>query len=809
MMKLHYFKCPRISDHCAGAVIFLSAMLASILCQAQTNENFFGFRGPEIFPIDYQIDQLHAADLDGDGLIDLILVNNTRSKIELLYNQTGKTNAAAGNLRKVKREINDLPPDSRFRIDSITSEKRISCLVVADLNGDGRPDLAYYGEPKELIVQYNNGTNGWSEPQRWPISDGQLTPLAMAAGDLNGDGRTDLVLLGENSLYFLAQKEDHTLAEPVKIPFSSDVKAVQIVDVDGDGLQDLLLVNWDSPHALRIRLQDATHQLGPETYFAVPSIRSYIFEDLDGDGKPELVTIAQNSGQAQVYDLLKKAAEPLAGDFAKGQFQIVPLNRTKKAHRGLCWADLNGDGLPDLIVAEPDSGQLSLYLQKPDGTLATPRVFPTFTGVSDIAVADWDGDGTPEIFLLSEDEHQVGLTRLDKSGRIAFPTILPLEGKPLAMAVGSLKPDAKPVLAVLMDQDGKRVLSIVDSDQKPKNTKLSDSFTSNPASMAFHDVDQDGRMDLVILIPYEKIKILAQLENGTFEERDVPSPVGNLEQPWMSFADVDGDGKPELLLGQRNFIRAVVLKADKAYAGAGEGAEVAAHKGGGDTTTAKVSKGTNTHGGWSFQVKDQINGRSSNSRIVGATPLFEKGKPIATLFLLDADQKAITLCQRDSNGVWQVERNVPLPANDVDLTSLSGIALGGSGVNTLAFKGPDAVAWMRLSGSSWQLNELDGYETPIKDGHLNDVVAGDLNNDKRKELVFLETAHHYVDLVAYEAPHHLAPINRWQVFEERTFRSRRNEFAEPREALIEDVTGHGKKDLILIVHDRVLVYPQE
>jgi len=52
--------------------------------------NNFGFTGPEIFPIDDQIGLLHAADLDGDGLNDLVVANNLRSKISLLYNQTGK-----------------------------------------------------------------------------------------------------------------------------------------------------------------------------------------------------------------------------------------------------------------------------------------------------------------------------------------------------------------------------------------------------------------------------------------------------------------------------------------------------------------------------------------------------------------------------------------------------------------------------------------------------------------------------------------------------------------------------------------------
>ena len=197
------------------------AILAPI-ATATDFTNRFGFTGPEIFPIDSQISLLHSADLDGDGAnIDLIVVNNSRSKINLLYNQTGHTNitkAAKGDDGKL--ELNELPPDARFRIKSIASEKRISSLVVADLNGDGRPDLAYYGEPKELVVQYNLGTNGWSAPKHWSIDDGQLTPNALVSGDLYGDHRTGLVLLGETQIYVLRQKADHTLGEPERIPYS-------------------------------------------------------------------------------------------------------------------------------------------------------------------------------------------------------------------------------------------------------------------------------------------------------------------------------------------------------------------------------------------------------------------------------------------------------------------------------------------------------------------------------------------------------------------------------------------------------------
>ncbi len=745
--------------------------------------NGFGFTGPEIFPIDDQIDLLHAADLDGDGLNDLIVANNLRSKINLLYNQTGKTNRAAATPAR-KLEINELPPDARFRIDSLPTDERIGSMVVTDLNGDGRPDIAIYGDAKDLEVIYNEGTNGWSEPKRWRITDGQLNVNALAEGDLNGDGRPDLVLLGDNgSFYFLPQLADRTLGEPQKIPCSGTPKSVQIVDVDGDGRNDLLLVDWDSPTPLRFRLQNAAGQLGPEIYFRAPPMRSFCADNLEGDSKNYVVTIARDSGRAEVMQFTRQPAEVLSGAFRRGQFQILPLNKTDAAQRGLLWADVNGDGRPDLLVAEPASGQLSVYLQSPDGSLAPPQTFPTLAGVSQLAAADWNGDGHPDVIFLSRDENAVGVAQFDKNGRLPFPTLIPFDGKPLVMAVGALKPGAKPSLCVMVDKDGQRSLVTRGADGKTRTQKLSENFKSNPTTLAIQDVNQDGRADLVALIPYEKVKVLLQKSNGDFDEEDVDPPGGAIEQPWLAAADVDGDGRQELLLPQKNFVRAVVLERE-----------------------AKTTGSTNQPG-WVFRVKDQINGASADSRIVGATAVRSGKDGVPGIFLLDADQKQLTLCERDAAGVWRVSRNVQLPV--ADFNRLQSVAIGGTNLQSVAFLGQNAVAWLPLGGDVWDFTALDGYDTPIKDGYLNDVVAGDLNHDGRKDLVFLETAKNYLDLVTFDSHHKLVPANRWQVFEQHTFRGAANALPEPREALVADVTGDKKNDLIVLVHDRILVYPQE
>src|SRR5688572_7132330 len=137
------FDAPRPCSHSSSMFrkLLLLVAWAGLVGSASsaTNGVSFGYAGPETFPIDQAITQLRSADIDGDGLMDLIVVNNARARINILYNQTGKTNASVP--RHAQREMNELPPDARFRIESVASEKRIAGFTVADVNHDQRPDF--------------------------------------------------------------------------------------------------------------------------------------------------------------------------------------------------------------------------------------------------------------------------------------------------------------------------------------------------------------------------------------------------------------------------------------------------------------------------------------------------------------------------------------------------------------------------------------------------------------------------------------------------------------------------------------------
>ncbi len=749
------------------------------------------FTGPEIFPIADGIMLLQAGDFNEDGLTDLVVVDNIHSKITFLINQTGKkANSESKPQLAVGEDINQLPPDARFRIESLASEKRITSLCVGDFNSDGYLDLAYYGVPKEIVVVLAKPKKGllWQSPRRWPITDGSTEPYALDAGDLNGDGRTDLVLLSEKGIYLLYQNAQHQLEDPVRLPVSRAKGILRICDVNSDGRNDLLFFVGDQEDPFRFRFQQPNGSLGPEQFILYHSVRAFEVADLDGKPPMEWISIGLHSGRVELTQMDAKRGESLTDGLRWGEVSILPLEPTGKSSRGIAWADLDHDGDLDLVASDPEGSRLALYRQGKDGFPGLPQWFPSLAGISTIRIADWNQDGRPELFLLSTEERLIGISTFEKNGRITFPTPWPLEERPLAMDVGKLLPGEPPVLVAAVESKTRsRSLVWIDAQGHVGRTQLSSSFRGTPSQLLIHDVDQDGLKDVVLVTPYEKLRILRQTEPGKFEELELSVPGSSGRAPQFAVGDLNGDGKPELLLTERNFVRALTLQ--------------------------KMGQGKR----WSLMPQEQINGASSQSRITGAAPIpaVDSKEQPAGVVLLDQGMNMLSFCTKDpKTGVWSVVRSLRLP-KQLQFRSLYAVHLQAKNQPVALLVGLSSVAWLPLQGTRWNMSLLDDYEPPLRKPFLQDVVVGDFDGDGRKELVFLETNKHFVDIVRVDETLHFKPVLRWPVFEEPSRSSsgpistRGSVGGEPREALIQDVTHDGKPDLLLVVHDRVLLYPQK
>lgn len=753
-----------------GLSILVGFLVVAVAGHA--GEARFRFAGPEIFPIDHQIYGLQQADFDGDGRNDLVMVDNLRSKLRFLYNRSAEEIATDRKRpAKVASKLNDLPPDARFGLEDLLMDTRIGGLVIADFNGDGLPDLAAQGESRKLQLFLNDGRRRWRDPLATEVEASQAGMNTIAKGDLNGDGRIDVVLLADGFVEVLYQATKGGFERALKIPFSGQPNAVHVVDVDADSREDLLLISWDDDRPLRVRFQNEDHVLGPETQFDYPKFRAFEVGDLNGDGNLEWLTIAQTSGRAH---LTRFKAVAGGAPSAKSPLRLLPLRRTSAARRGVLWADLNGDGLTDLVYSESDQGSLRVLTQSKSGRLGEGRSFPSLTGVAEIFREDWDGDGLAELFVFSPEEKQVGVIRPGKSGRLPFPELFSFRGKPLAMAVGRFRVDEPVTVAVLVDDSGEYGLFLARAGEAGRQISLPKDFRSNPAKLFFHDADQDGELDLICLTPYEKINVLTRKGEDTFEARDVFPPGGAVAQPVYGLADLDGDGKAELLLPQKNFVRAVVLDT---------------HSGLGNAT---------------FRVKEQINGESGDSRIAAilSVPGSKTGKQ--RLQLLDAGRNRWTEVERNKDGVWSIAREIELPRNDFD--AMQAISLKEV---TVAFAGPNTVGWLDEGDAGLRVDRDAGYDTVIENGRLMDVEFGDLNGDGRADVLFIEGARNHLEIATISKDGTLRNAAWWQVFEQRTFRNVGGGLPEPREAVIGDFTGDGKNDIAILVHDRVLLYPQD
>jgi hypothetical protein len=108
------------------------------------------------------------------------------------------------------------------------------------------------------------------------------------------------------------------------------------------------------------------------------------------------------------------------------------------------------------------------------------------------------------------------------------------------------------------------------------------------------------------------------------------------------------------------------------------------------------------------------------------------------------------------------------------------------------------------------LEEIASFESDLEKTFFVDSVAGDLNADGYTDIAILDTQSHFVEVLDFDptlGPRHAV---HFPVFEEKSFTDKEGGGGvEPRESMIADVTGDGRADLVLLTHDRVLVYPQD
>jgi hypothetical protein len=278
-------------------------------------------------------------------------------------------------------------------------------LTAGDLNGDGKSDLAL-GSFQDQAIWLAISTAGGSlaiQHAEYRVNGG---PTALAAGDLNGDGSADLVVAKAHSslVGVLLNDGEGGFAPPVDYRTAASPVSVALADLDGDHKLDVATAGADRK-AVSVLLNHGNGTLEPrDDYGTGVGPVALATGDLDGDGRPDVVT-ANTSGSVSVLLNRGKVIFAAKADYAAGG-----------APNSIAVADFDGDGFLDAAVASPRAPRgrdVTLLLGRGDGTFRLRRYFAARVNASRISSGDLNGDGSPDLVFSDGRALAVMLNRGD------------------------------------------------------------------------------------------------------------------------------------------------------------------------------------------------------------------------------------------------------------------------------------------------------------------------------------------------------------------------------------------------------------
>src|SRR5262245_13675899 len=357
----------------------------------------------------------------------------------------------------------------------------LSGLAAQDLDGDGRPDLAVaqgsqrIGAQGGAVFLVRQAPDGSFSPPAAVHESG--SPLqAVAAGDLEKDGRADLVILeglDRTALVVLASDGaggfyPSTGAPNLNGPFSS----IDLADLDGDEYPEIILDGHTTFHA------NGDGTFGPPVFSTELWLagRSTLFRDLDGDGDLDLAIGGHRSWTAT------RGITIFRND-GKGTFTAIHSYSFSYSTLGLDGGDLDEDGDADLATLVGGGGATVAVLQNEgEGAFLETGEFPPVGSVRTIGIADLDGDRRLDVTVTFSDQNLVALFRGMGSGRLLAPVDFPVTSGEQGLDVQRYSD---------FDGDGRVDLAVLDPEIR-KAAVLLNRSTPPPAS---RDCDRDGVPD--------------------------------------------------------------------------------------------------------------------------------------------------------------------------------------------------------------------------------------------------------------------------------------------------------------------------
>src|ERR1035437_8424973 len=502
------------------------------------------------------VEALAVVDVNGDGIPDILAASDyfSGSRLEVLIGNGGSS----------------FQPAVAY---GISSSLEVYSISVADLNGDHKPDAVIatsFGDTAKISVFLGNG-DGTFQAERTAFSGSYVRAVAIA--DLNGDGKPDLAFTIQGDNHYLLEPAaevalgagDGTFGVPTRYPIAwSD--SLAIADMNGDGFPDIVTSGFS------ILFGDGHGGFPKRADYWQEVTGGIILADFNGDGRPDILVGTGTAGAITGPSL----AVLFAG--ANGTFGGPPISlvsgltpSTANIHSQVA-ADFNGDGFADVVVQSVD--ELNVLTGVGDGTFR--RTFHYAPGIgsslTQVATADFNHDGKLDmvvtvshfgfgIFAGSAPDASTEVFLGNGDGTFQAPLPVRSACCVTAIAVADFNGDGHPDVAVLLHNTGPgavsdQMLTYLGTGAGTFAAPLASAAGVYPAARAGGDFKRDGKLDVVVAdqgditnatTPGSGFRILFGKGDGTFSApvsifvgTDKPGPIGLVAADW------NRDGLPDL-----------------------------------------------------------------------------------------------------------------------------------------------------------------------------------------------------------------------------------------------------------------------
>ena len=428
----------------------------------------------------------------------------------------------------------------------LTSGSNPARVQIGDLDGDGKPDLVVLNGGDGTVDVYRNlGTNGplavtsFAAPVVLTLAGGGNSVSGLTLADLVGDGRLDIVV-GGYSLNHIAIFQNfsspgslttNSFGGEVDFAVSGYPSSIAVADLDGDGKADIVTANQQGSSVSILKNLGASGTISagsfaaPVNFATGPNPWNVFIADIDGDGKPDVVTLDQGSASHKI-SILRNLG--VVGNITTNSFAAAVDLAGADTGETLAVGDLDGDGKPDLVAGSYSGRTIAVYRNTSvpgsitTSSFAAPVVFALGASVHTVALGDLDGDGKVDVAVVTQSPSSLVLFKnMGTPGSFTTNSLGPkltfgAVNNAIGVAIGDLNGDGRPDVAFGNQFSGNVEIypNIIPFAIPPAITVQPTNETVNVGATATFTVNATGTAPLIYQWYFNQTNLLAGATNA-------------------------------------------------------------------------------------------------------------------------------------------------------------------------------------------------------------------------------------------------------------------------------------------------------